>query len=120
MDAMGQALFEPPNVAGWKNNAYWLGTANVWARANWARYVTWKARDENILDSALGGVPGMTPGAAAAAAFALFHVAFPSPNSMARLAHWLLIQRGDTNAWQDWQFINLLTLTMLSPDMNVA
>ncbi len=29
MEAMGQELFEPPNVAGWDENAYWLGTANV-------------------------------------------------------------------------------------------
>ena len=33
---MGQALFYPPNVAGWKNNKAWLGTSAVAARADFA------------------------------------------------------------------------------------
>ena len=32
MEEMGQVLFEPPNVAGWKNNAYWLNSTALWAR----------------------------------------------------------------------------------------
>ena len=44
MEQMGQQLFEPPNVAGWKNNAYWLNSTALWARADFARNLTWKAR----------------------------------------------------------------------------
>ena len=32
MADMGQQLFEPPNVAGWPPNAYWLTTSRLWAR----------------------------------------------------------------------------------------
>jgi uncharacterized protein (DUF1800 family) len=34
--AMGQALFDPPNVAGWKGGAAWANTATVLARYNFA------------------------------------------------------------------------------------
>jgi uncharacterized protein (DUF1800 family) len=120
MPEMGQHLFEPPNVAGWDQNAYWLGTMNVWARANWARYVTWKARDAGVLDTALGSTPGMTVAGAIDAAYALFRVGTPGPATRTRLMQWLTSQRADTNAWADWAFIDLLTLMMISPDMNVA
>ena len=30
--APGQQLFYPPNVAGWKQNSYWISTASGWAR----------------------------------------------------------------------------------------
>ncbi len=39
---MGQQLFEPPNVSGWRPNEYWLTTSRLWARANWARYLIWR------------------------------------------------------------------------------
>jgi uncharacterized protein (DUF1800 family) len=119
MDAMGQSLFEPPNVAGWSRNAYWLGTANVWARANWARYVTWVARDANVLDAKLGATEAMTVADAINTAFTVFEVNVPSAQTRARLEYWLTKQR-DSNTWDAWQLLNLMTLMMLSPDMNVA
>lgn len=33
---MNQYLFDPPNVAGWKNNGYWLATSALSARADLA------------------------------------------------------------------------------------
>jgi uncharacterized protein (DUF1800 family) len=34
MVAMGQTLFDPPNVAGWPDGAYWLSSASFFARMN--------------------------------------------------------------------------------------
>lgn len=34
MKEMGQELFDPPNVAGWKANGYWLSTSQLGARGN--------------------------------------------------------------------------------------
>jgi hypothetical protein len=36
VDAMGQVLFAPPNVKGWRGGRSWLNTATVLARANFA------------------------------------------------------------------------------------
>ncbi len=49
MDQMGQNLFYPPNVAGWKNNAYWLNSTALWARADFARNLTWRAEKAGFL-----------------------------------------------------------------------
>lgn len=39
LDDMGQVLFEPPNVAGWKSNATWLSSSGLWRRADWVYYL---------------------------------------------------------------------------------
>src|SRR4029078_809815 len=36
-ESTGQQMFQPPNVAGWKPNAYWLNTSAVAGRADFAR-----------------------------------------------------------------------------------
>jgi hypothetical protein len=36
------------------------------------------------------------------------------------LETWLTDQRADKDAWRNLAFINLLTLVMLSPEMNLA
>jgi uncharacterized protein (DUF1800 family) len=41
-EKMGQAVFDPPNVAGWKNNAYWLTTSAMSARADLAMDMHWR------------------------------------------------------------------------------
>ena len=46
-ERMGQSLFNPPNVAGWKHNAYWLNTSALSGRAQVARGVTWHLRNND-------------------------------------------------------------------------
>jgi uncharacterized protein (DUF1800 family) len=38
---MGQALFFPPNVSGWKVNGYWINAAAIAARAAFAESIRW-------------------------------------------------------------------------------
>lgn len=116
MEDMGQQLFEPPNVAGWKTNAYWVATTNVWSRADWARSVTWRAWNAGVLSE----TRTMSVAAAVQRAFEVFGIDSPSSVTRARLETWLTRQRADSEAWRDWGFINLVTLVLLSPDFNVA
>ncbi len=48
--ALGQALFDPPNVGGWGQNAYWLDTATAEIRLKVARYLAGKA-DLSMVES---------------------------------------------------------------------
>jgi uncharacterized protein (DUF1800 family) len=61
---MGQALFNPVNVAGWKGGTAWSNTATVIARYNWAAtvagMVTGDAVDQVL--SAAGHDPAQTAG----------------------------------------------------------
>ena len=54
------------------------------------------------------------------AAFDAFGIDSPSAATRAHLQTWLTNQRADSGQWSDWQYINLTTLTMLSPDFNLA
>ena len=44
---MGQVLFDPPNVAGWGTNGYWLSTATMWGRAKFAANRRWAVANED-------------------------------------------------------------------------
>ncbi len=132
MEEMGQVLFEPPNVAGWKNNAYWLNSTALWARADFARNLTWRAHAGGFLaeivarDAADHHV--MTPTQAVDLALARFGrdpaVAPVSPWVRSVLVAWLAGQRATeaapTYSWHDWASINLTTMTMLAPDVLMA
>ena len=134
MEQMGQVLFEPPNVAGWKNNAYWLNSTAVWARADFARNLTWHAHDAGFLMEIIARNPAnsaqyvMTAGDAVDLALKKFGrdatVAAHSPWVHSVLTNWLTTQRATESAptysWRDWAAINLTTMTMLSPDVLLA
>ena len=47
---MGQVLFEPPDVSGWKQNNYWVSTATVWGRGDFVSHLRWTARDKGVFD----------------------------------------------------------------------
>lgn len=128
MEQMGQVLFEPPNVAGWKNNAYWLNSTALWARADFARNLTWHAHEAGFLmeitQRNAQNQHLMTPGAAVDLAYQKFGrdpaIAPGSPWVRSVLVNWLTSQRATefapTYSWRDWAAINLTTMTMLSPD----
>jgi uncharacterized protein (DUF1800 family) len=116
MEDMGQQLFEPPDVSGWRPNSYWLTTSRIWARANWAGYLVW----QNNLRNTFSSIVTMTVADAVQHAFDIMGIDSPSPHTRSKLEAWLTSQRADSNAWRDYTFINLLTLVMLTPEMNLA
>jgi uncharacterized protein (DUF1800 family) len=107
----GQQIYQPPNVAGWKQNAYWLNTSAVAGRADFARSVTWQLRDNGGFDN----LYTMT------AANAVDYVAtFFGVYPLSTLTRTALInaRNAETNKW--WAATNLLTMTMLVPEFHMA
>ena len=51
MERMGMVLFDPPTVAGWGQNDYWLSTATAWAKSEWVSNLKWGADDRNVLQN---------------------------------------------------------------------
>ncbi len=43
--ALGQELLNPPNVAGWKLNSYWVSTAAFWAKGTSVQHFGWRTRN---------------------------------------------------------------------------
>ncbi len=121
MDDMGQQLFEPPNVSGWRPNAYWLTTSRLWSRANWANDLVWqKDALNNSIGDALSAISSMSVAAAVQYGFDFFGIDNPSAHTRTTLQNWLTAQRADSNAWKNWTWINLLRQLMLSPEFNLA
>ena len=51
MEGMGMTLFDPPTVAGWGQNDFWLSTATTWAKNRMTNNYKWQAADRNILQN---------------------------------------------------------------------
>ena len=49
MEGMGMTLFDPPSVAGWGHNEFWLSTATAWAKSRYANGLKWGAEDRGVL-----------------------------------------------------------------------
>jgi uncharacterized protein (DUF1800 family) len=112
---MGQEPFNPPNVAGWKTNGYWVNTSEFSQRAEFARDVTWRLRKNdanNVSD-------GHTPAEAADAAAQLFGLQLSTVSRNA-LVQYATSQRAAHSWLSWWEPTNLLTMSMLVPEMHVA
>ncbi len=132
MDQMGQQLFYPPNVAGWKNNAYWVNSTALWARADFARNLTWKADQAGFLAEVMQRDVSNQHVLSSAAAIDLAYSRFGldpaagsvSPYLRGVLVNWLDGQRAaedpPTYSWRHWAPIELTTMMMLTPDVQLA
>jgi len=115
VEGMGQVPFEPPNVAGWKTNAYWTNSSLFGGRAEFARDVTWRLRrnDANAI------AKNHTPAEALAALEAMFGLTFTTVTRQA-LLDYIAVQRTN-EPWIDWwESTNLLTMAMMTPEMHLA
>jgi uncharacterized protein (DUF1800 family) len=110
---MGQALLYPPNVSGWRPNAYWISSTALWARAGFARYLTWQAWEKGVLK----GSERHAPADAVQRAFDVFGVDRPSTTTRQALVDWVVAER-TAHGWAEVP--NLITLSMLTPDFQLA
>ena len=112
---MGQELYNPPNVAGWKSNEYWISTSAAGARANFADNVAY-ALDKNklLVDSV-----SKPPDQAVQAVLDQFQVLSPAPRTLEVLNAWIAAQRAaQFQAWAEPG--NLVRLVLLAPDLQMA
>jgi uncharacterized protein (DUF1800 family) len=113
MDDMGQSLFYPPNVSGWRQNAYWISSSALWARASFARSLTWKLQAGPLF----ANVSTLPVATAVQQALDTFGITNPSAQTRAALETWLQAER-TARGWA--QRPNLTTLMMLIPELQVA
>jgi len=110
---MGQNLLHPPNPSGWKQNAEWISATGAWARADFASHLVWKMsqRDhlEEIYDLSVPAVVDLLRG--------WFSLNTLTTKTRRALEDYLYAER----ATEEWpQYRNVLTLVMLSPEMQLA
>jgi uncharacterized protein (DUF1800 family) len=114
LDDMGQELYNPPNVSGWRPNGYWISAAAAAAKASFADWLTWKLKDAGFLADS----KTKTPADAVAAALAAFAIHQPSAHIVQVLTDWINTQRAAKVSWAEQKYLPLLVL--LSPDLQLA
>ena len=114
MEGTGQQLFYPPNVAGWKQNSYWISTASGWARSAWASHVRWKANDAGVF----AGIQSQPAATIVTQAFQRFGIVDPSPTTRAALEAWVTRAKAEGDSWSIPP--NLVHLMLLTPDFQLA
>lgn len=123
-ESTGQQLFQPPNVSGWRPNAYWLSTGALSGRAAFAESVAWRMQQTGRYFAE--GQPGDlairqgTPTAAVDFVAAYFGMSSLSTTTRAAIVAAHTADR-NSNPWWSWYTVgNLLTLTMLAPEFHMA
>lgn len=115
LEDMGQEPFGPPNVAGWKTNAYWVNTSVFGSRAEFARNVTWRLRQNNANE--VGN--DRTPEEAVDFVDQMFGLGLSTVTRNA-LIDFVEVQRVH-EPWSGWwESSNLLTMAMMTPEFHVA
>ena len=111
---MGQRVFSPPNVAGWKHNEYFLSTAAVSARANWARRVVTLLRASGGFDH-LGS---LSNAAAVDEVAEYFGIAPLAPTTRQVLISSFQAETTAVGGSVSTAISNLLLMAMLTGEMN--
>jgi uncharacterized protein (DUF1800 family) len=123
---MGQAMFSPPNVSGWKINGYWINASAAAARAAFAGNVRWRlntGRPTTPLTLRAGSwtwgqLDEMTSATFIDTLAAAFDLQLSAATRNGLIA-WS--DREKTSSGQNWsRSANGLLLTMIAPEMNVA
>lgn len=111
---MGQIPFRPPNVAGWKQNEYWISPSSAWARHSYAGYVRWIARKAGHLSN----TRDLTEQQALEQALQLFRIYNASATTRRRLLDYIQAERSQGGGWNEQA--GLLLLTQLTPEFQLA
>ncbi|CAN5555569.1 hypothetical protein BH10ACT1_BH10ACT1_04260 [soil metagenome] len=114
MESIGQRLYAPPNVSGWRQNAAWISTSAQWAKGSYAGWIRWKANDAGIL----AGSGAMTPAAAAQATFDRYGINEPSALTRQKVEAYVAGEKAANRAWAVQP--NLNALAILTPDFQLA
>jgi uncharacterized protein (DUF1800 family) len=110
---MGQAVFRPPNVSGWRQNRYWISSASAWAKLRFADYVRWKLEQAALLPNS----KNLPVEQAVQDALELFGLYEPSAHTVASLRQYVSAERS-ARGWGER--VGLLMLPILTPDFQVA
>lgn len=127
LGGMGQTPFYPPNVAGWKQNEYWVSSSAVWAKSSFASGMRWNQYQSGVLDniddrnddpdSANYRDYIVTPSASVQAALDHYGIGDASTATRNALEQFVVAERGTTR-WAERA--GLLFLPLLTPEFQMG
>jgi len=120
LEGMGQVPFNPPNVAGWKTNSYWVNTSVFGSRADFARNATWKLRQNDANRVGLGRTPTRVVDFVAGMFGLNTNGLSLSTVTRNAMVNFVTASRTQESAGSWWENTNLLTMIMMTPEFHVA
>jgi uncharacterized protein (DUF1800 family) len=114
ISSSGHEFFNPPNVAGWKNNKVWINETVFWAMDNLAKWGAWRAAADATATSTarpvLSQIKSMTPSAAVSAVADLFGISLAASTRQS-LEAWLTKLRAQGGWNEEVTLARLMSLT---------
>jgi len=120
VEGMGQVPFNPPNVAGWKTNAYWVNTSVFGSRAEFARNATWKLRQNDANQVGKGRTPTQAVDFVAGMFGLTTNGLSLSTVTRNAMVSFVTASRTQESAGSWWESTNLRTMMMMTPEFHVA
>ena len=120
LEGMGQVPFNPPNVAGWKTNSYWVNTSVFGSRAEFARDATWRLRQNDANRVGLGRTPAQAVDFVAGMFGLNTNGLSLSTVTRNAMVNFVTASRTQEAAGSWWENTNLLTMIMMTPEFHVA
>jgi uncharacterized protein (DUF1800 family) len=123
LESTGQAMYRPPNVAGWKPNGYWLNSSAISGRSGFADSAAWRLADGTTWDSlavSRSATRAADANAAVDAVANLFGLTAALGRTMAPATRQALVDWHMTETNGYYRKRNLLFMAMVVPEMNVA
>ena len=118
-ETTGQQMFNPPNVSGWRPNAYWLHTSGMSGRANIAQYAVWSLTQTGRPFDNDAVISGKSTSAAVDFVANFFGLSLSTVTRNAIIATHQADR--DSHAWWSWYTVgNLLMMVLMSPEMHMA
>lgn len=114
MDGMGQGLFDPPTVAGWGVNGYWVDTKVAWGKARFVTALRWNEDYHRQFDDILDEPDD---DAAVERMLTFFGLGWASPQTRTALAR---LWRSHRRRHQWAAKHNIIVATTMSPEFQIA
>ncbi len=114
MSRLGQTLYQPPNVSGWRQNGAWISSSAQWGKGSYAGWVRWQASDRGVF----AGLEDQAPAVVVQAAFDRFGIDAPAASTRQQLEAFVAREQAARRSWAVRP--GLVALTMLSPDFQLA
>jgi uncharacterized protein (DUF1800 family) len=117
-DGLGQTLFNPPDVSGWRQNIYWVSSATVGTKAQMAKDISWNLQQAGMTNP-IAALAELDPAEAVDRTIALFTPNLRSTAHRDAIVAWLTdVKTRPDEAWTIVPF--LTTLTLMLPELQLA
>ena len=112
---MGQEMYDPPNVSGWRQNGYWISSSATWSKARFASNLRWRSLEQE--PALLGDSDELGISESIDRALDTFGIFEPSARTRSAFEDFVTTERA-TSRWAEAS--GLIFLSLQTPEFQLA